>query len=178
MAGSYSSRLAWSLWLLSLLLLPGVVLEIYFNWGGLGDIPFVVGFVAVQQGCATAGLIISSRLPGNSVGWIFLAIGLLLGLLFAAGAYADLALDMGYDSLPGGPFAAWTGSWIFIPAAYGLPMFLLLLFPDGRFISKRWRLAGWVLGLQLSSPPQRRPSNRVAFRPASITRSLLVARRG
>ena len=147
MAGSYSSRLAWSLWLLSLLLLPGVVLEIYFNWGGLGDIPFVVGFVAVQQGCATAGLIISSRLPGNSVGWIFLAIGLLLGLLFAAGAYADLALDMGYDSLPGGPFAAWTGSWIFIPAAYGLPMFLLLLFPDGRFISKRWRLAGWVLGV-------------------------------
>jgi len=26
-------------------------------------------------------------------------------------------------------------------------MFLLLLFPDGRFISRRWRLAGWVLGV-------------------------------
>jgi hypothetical protein len=133
--------------LLSLLLLPGVILEIYLNWVGPVDIPYAIGFVAVQLGCATAGVIISSRFPGNSVGWIFLAIGLLLGVLFAAGAYADLALDMGYDSLPGGPFAAWIGSWIFIPATYGLPMFLLLLFPDGRFISRRWRLAGWVLGV-------------------------------
>jgi hypothetical protein len=147
MAGSSSPRLAWSLWLLSLLLLPGVILEIYLNWTGPVDIPYAVGFVAVQLGCATAGVIISSRFPGSAVGWIFLAIGLLLGVLFAAGAYADLALDMGYDSLPGGPFAAWIGSWIFIPATYGLPMFLLLLFPDGRFISRRWRLAGWVLGV-------------------------------
>jgi hypothetical protein len=147
MAGSRSSRLAWSLWLLSLLLLPGVILEIYLNWVGPVDIPYAVGFVAVQLGAATAGVIISSRLPANTVGWIFLAIGLLLGVLFAAGAYADLALDMGYDSLPGGRIAAWTGSWIFIPATYGLPMFLLLLFPDGRFISRRWRLAGWVLGV-------------------------------
>jgi hypothetical protein len=111
MADSRSSRLAWSLWLLSLLLLPGVILEIYFNWGGPGDIPFVVGFLAVQQGCATAGLIISSRLPGNAVGWIFLAIGLLLGVLFGAGAYADLGTHMGYGALPGGRIAAWTGSW-------------------------------------------------------------------
>jgi hypothetical protein len=133
--------------LLSLLLLPGVILEIYLNWVGPVDIPYAVGFVAVQLGAATAGVIISSRLPANTVGWIFLAIGLLLGVLFAAGAYADLALDMGYDSLPGGRIAAWTGSWIFIPATYGLPMFLLLLFPDGRFISRRWRLAGWVLGV-------------------------------
>jgi hypothetical protein len=107
----------------------------------------VVGLVAVQLGAATAGAIISSQLPGNAVGWIFLAIGLLLGLLFAVGAYADLAIDMGYDSLPGGWIAAWIGTWIFIPAAFGLPMFLLLLFPDGRFISKRWRLVGWILGI-------------------------------
>jgi hypothetical protein len=147
MAGSYSSRLAWSLWLLSLLLLPGVILEISLNWVGPVDIPYAVGFVAVQLGSATAGLIISSRLPGNAVGWIFLAIGLLLGLLLGAGAYADLGTEMGHGTLPGVWIAAWIGSWIFIPAAFGLPMFLLLLFPDGRFISRRWRLAGWVLGV-------------------------------
>ena len=147
MALGYSSRLAWALWVLALLLLPGVILQISFNWAGPTDIPFAVGFIAVQLGAATAGAIISSRLPGNAVGWIFLAIGLLLGLLFAVGAYADLAIDMGYDSLPGGWIAAWIGTWIFIPAAFGLPMFLLLLFPDGRFISKRWRLVGWILGI-------------------------------
>jgi hypothetical protein len=142
-----ASWLAWSLWLISLLLLPSVILEIYFNWGGPMDIPYAVGFVAVQLGTATAGVIISSRLPGNAVGWIFLAIGLLLGLLFAAGAYTDLVPDMGYATLPGDWIAAWIGSWIFIPAAFGLPMFLLLLFPDGRFISRRWRLVGGVLGV-------------------------------
>src|SRR5215210_8913722 len=86
----HSSRLAWALWVLTLLLLPGMVLQLSLNWAGPTDIPFAIGFIAVQLGCATAGAIISSRLPGNAVGWIFLAIGVLLGLLFAAGAYAEL----------------------------------------------------------------------------------------
>ena len=147
MAGSRSSRLAWSLWVLTLLLLPGVFVEIYLSWDGPANIPFVAGFVAVQLGAATAGAIISSRLPANAVGWIFLAIGLLLGLLFAVGAYAELGIDVEHGSyLPGSRFAAWVGTWIFIPAAFGLPIFLLLLFPDGHFVSKRWRSAGWVLG--------------------------------
>ena len=147
MAGSYSSRLAWSLWVLTLLLLPGIILEISFNWSGLVEIPFAVGFIAVQLGAATAGAIISSRLPGNAVGWIFIAIGLLLGLLFAMSAYAELGINSRSGPLPGDEVAAWIGSWIFIPAAFGLPMFLLLLFPDGRFISRRWRLTGWTLGV-------------------------------
>jgi hypothetical protein len=146
MARGYPSRLAWTLWVLALLLLPGMILQLSLNWVGPTDIPFAIGFIAVQLGCATAGAIISSRLPGNAVGWIFLAIGVLLGLLFAAGAYAKLAVDMG-SPLPGGWIAAWIGSWIFIPTAFGLPLFLLLLFPDGRFISKRWRLVGWILGV-------------------------------
>src|SRR5215210_8542059 len=148
MTVGYSSRLAWSLWVLALLLLPGVILQISLNWVGPTDIPFAVGFIAVQLGTATAGAIISSQLPQNAVGWIFLAIGLLLGLLFAAGAYAELGVNTGYDTLlPGTGIAAWIGTWIFIPAAFGLPMFLLLLFPDGRFVSRRWRLAGWILGV-------------------------------
>jgi hypothetical protein len=147
MAGLFSSRLAWSLWVLALLLLPGVILQLSFNWVGPTDIPFAVGFIAVQLCSATAGAIIISRLPGNAVGWIFLAIGVLLGLLLTLGAYAELAIDLGYDSLPGGWIAAWIGSWLFVPAAFGLPMFLLLLFPDGHFISRRWRLVGWLLGV-------------------------------
>src|ERR671912_1340036 len=95
----FPSRLAWALWVLALLLLPGVILQLSLNWVGPTDIPFAIGFIAVQVGAATAGAIISSRLPGNAVGWIFLAIGVLLGLLFAVGAYADLGIDMGYGSL-------------------------------------------------------------------------------
>jgi len=147
MVGSHSSRVAWSLWVLTLLLLPGVILQISLNWTGPVEIPFAVGFIAVQLGAATAGAIISSRLPGNAVGWIFLAIGLLLGLLFALAAYAELGISTRLGPLPREELVAWIGSWIFIPAAFGLPMFLLLLFPDGRFVSRRWRLAGWILGV-------------------------------
>ena len=164
MAGSFLSRIAWSLWVLSLLLLPGVILQISFNWVGPTDIPFAIGFIAVQLCSATAGAIISSRLPRNAVGWIFLAIGLLLGLLFAAGAYAELGVSPGYDTpLPGSRIAAWIGTWIFIPAAFGLPMFLLLLFPDGRFISKRWRLVGWILGVLVGAAAVSK-----AFKPGRI----------
>ena len=164
MAGSFLSRIAWSLWVLSLLLLPGVILQISFNWVGPTDIPFAIGFIAVQLCSATAGAIISSRLPRNAVGWIFLAIGLLLGLLFAAGAYAELGVNPGYDTpLPGSRIAAWIGTWIFIPAAFGLPMFLLLLFPDGRFISKRWRLVGWILGVLVGAAAASK-----AFKPGRI----------
>ena len=147
MAGIRPSRLAWSLWVLALLLLPGVILQISLNWVGPTDVPFAIGFIVVQLCSATAGAIISSRVPGNAVGWMFLAIGVLLGLLLTLGAYAKLAIAAGYSALPGGSIAAWIVTWLFVPAAFGLPMFLLLLFPDGRFVSQRWRLVGWLLGL-------------------------------
>jgi len=131
----------------SVLLLPVAVLEMALSWGGPADLPFAVGFVALQLGAATTGAIISSRLPENAVGWIFLAMGLLIGMLFAVGGYAELGIDPEPGSLPGDWFAAWVGSWIFIPAAFGLPMFLLLLFPNGRFLSPRWQLVGWILGI-------------------------------
>ncbi|MGH3146079.1 MAG: hypothetical protein ACRDTR_09795, partial [Rubrobacter sp.] len=141
-----AARLAWSLWVLSVLMLPGIVVQTVFGWTGPTDLLFAVGFAALQLGAATTGAVIGSRLPGNAVGWIFLAMGLLMGLLFAAGSYAELGLASPGGPLPGAVLAAWMGSWIFIPAAFGLPMFLLLLFPNGRFLSRRWRLAGWFLG--------------------------------
>jgi hypothetical protein len=155
--------LAWSLWVLAVLLVPGATLEFALGWVGAGDIPYAIGFVALQLGAATAGAVISSRLPGNAVGWIFLAIGILMGLLLAVDAYAELGIEARSGPLPGTTVAAWVGTWVFVPAAFGLPMFLLLLFPDGRFVSKRWQLAGWVLGaiVTLAAASQ-------AFRPGRI----------
>jgi hypothetical protein len=148
-------------------MLPGVVVQVALGWAGPTDLPFAVGFAALQLGAATTGAVIGSRLPGNAVGWIFLAMGLLMGLLFAAGSYAELGL-----ARPGGPsagavLAAWLGSWIFIPAAFGLPMFLLLLFPNGRFLSRRWRLVGLFLGALVTFA-----ATVKAFRPGGISHGL------
>ena len=147
MGSSAAAWLAWSLWVLAVLLVSGAALEFALGWVGAGDIPYAIGFVALQLGAATAGAVISSRLPRNAVGWIFLAIGILMGLLLTVDAYAELGIEARSAPLPGTGVAAWVGTWIFVPAAFGLPMFLLLLFPNGRFVSKRWRLAGWVLGV-------------------------------
>ena len=159
--------LAWSLWALSVLMLPAIVVQVALGWVGPADIPFAVGFTALQLGAATTGAVIGSRLPGNAVGWIFLAMGLLMGFLFVAGSYAELGLTTPDGPLTGAVFAAWVGAWIFIPAAFGLPMFLLLLFPSGQFLSRRWRLAGYFLGSIVTLAAVVK-----AFRPGGITQGL------
>jgi hypothetical protein len=158
---------AWALWALSVLMLPAVVVQVALGWVGPTELPFAVGFVALQLGAATTGAVISSRLPENAVGWIFLAMGLLMGVLFVVGSYAELGLAGPGAPSPGTVFAAWVGAWIFIPAAFGLPMFLLLLFPNGRFLSRRWRLAGWFLGSTVTLAAVVK-----AFRPGGIAHGL------
>jgi hypothetical protein len=148
-------------------MLPAVVAQVALGWVGPADLPFAVGFTALQLGAATTGAVISSRLPGNAVGWIFLSMGLLMGVLFVASSYAEYGLAGPGDPSPGAIFAAWVQSWIFIPAAFGLPMFLLLLFPNGRFLSRRWRLAGWFLGTTVTFAAVVK-----AFRPGGISHGL------
>jgi hypothetical protein len=139
-------RLAWALWALAVVLLPAGPLWQALEGTGAGDVPFMVGLVAVQLAAASAGAVIASRLPGNAVGWIFLALGAGLGFTLACGAWAELGLDTSHGPLPGDEAAAWLASWLFLPVALGLPLFLLLLFPDGRYLSRRWRRLGLLIG--------------------------------
>jgi hypothetical protein len=143
-------RLAWGLWALSVLLVvPGPVLQTALEWKDEAEIPFLLGFVAMQVGTASAGALIASRLPGNAVGWIFLAMGAGLSLAVTSGVYADLGIDTRHGPLPGDDAAAWLSSWLFLPVMFGLPLYLLMLFPDGRFPSRRWKLVGVGIGVVL-----------------------------
>jgi hypothetical protein len=96
-------------------------------------------FIAVP----VVGFILTSRRPGNRIGWIFLGVGLALGLGFFCDRYGRGGLVAAPGSLPAARAAAWYANWAWttIPAA-GLA-FILLLFPDGRLISRRWRPAAW-----------------------------------
>jgi two-component system NarL family sensor kinase len=83
------------------------------------------------------------------MGWIFLATGVLGGLQTFFGQYAKVALAADGAALPGGAFAA----WLAMLAQNSFPIsiiFLVLLFPDGRLPSHRWRLAAWGMGLFLA----------------------------
>ena len=98
-------------------------------------------FIAVP----VVGFILTSRRPGNRVGWIFLGAGLVVGLGFFCDRYGRGGLVAAPGSLPAARVAAWfaNSAWTTIPAA-GLA-YILLLFPDGRLYSRRWRPAGWFV---------------------------------
>jgi signal transduction histidine kinase len=84
------------------------------------------------------GALIASRLPANPVGWIFCGTGLLYAAQRFSSAYADYAMLETF-AFPGGEYVAWfsTCLWIACPT---LGVFLILLFPEGRLPSRRWRI--------------------------------------
>ncbi|GIH28405.1 hypothetical protein Aph01nite_67150 [Acrocarpospora phusangensis] len=78
------------------------------------------------------GALILARLPRNPVGWLFCLGGAGLTLQALAGGYAAYGDGHGW---PGAGFAAWSTNWVFF-LGFGP---LLLLLPDGRLPSPRWR---------------------------------------
>ena len=98
-------------------------------------------FVAVP----VVGFVLASRRPANRIGWILLAAGLLLGLGFFCSRYGEYGLLAARPGLmPGARAAQWFVNWIWIVPT-GAFAFVLLLFPDGRLLSRRWRPAAWLV---------------------------------
>jgi hypothetical protein len=88
--------------------------------------------------------LIASRRPDNAIGWIFLTIGMAVGLLLPATEYAYLGLVDSPGNWPGARLAAWLAEWLWFPALSLIPTLTLLLFPDGRPPSRRWTWLVWL----------------------------------
>ncbi|MGH2451965.1 MAG: hypothetical protein ACRDGE_12005 [Candidatus Limnocylindria bacterium] len=107
---------------------PGLLL-LPPDWGVAGfDAAFAIVFAAV-------GLLVTTRRPGNLVGWLLLLAGLLSGIQTITASYADHASALG--AAPYGALAAWITGWIWIPAV-GVIALTLLVFPNGRPASPGW----------------------------------------
>jgi hypothetical protein len=145
MTPATARRLAFGLWLLAVVLvIPGPVLTTVVD-ASTADAPFLLAFVVVQLAAATTGAVVAARLPRNPIGWIFLGMGAGLALAFAANSWSEVGLGTDSGPLPGDELAAWLGSWLFIPAVFGPLLFLLLLVPTGRLLSRRWEWIARVL---------------------------------
>jgi hypothetical protein len=97
----------------------------------------IVPVVAAYTG---VGVVVARRQPRNPIGWIL--IGFIVLFLFSgmAGFYAVLDYSLGHHGLP----LAQAGvilQPLWAPALLMFPL-VILLFPDGRLASRRWR---WVL---------------------------------
>jgi hypothetical protein len=141
-------RLPWLVWAPAMLLvLLGTVGLTVTTWSGPADLAWAIAFGLLGVASASTGAVVASRIPDNAVGWILLALGAGIGLLFAPEFYAELSRVREAGPLPGDEWAAWVGSWAGVPVIFGLTTFLFLLFPTGRLPSRRWRWAGWFVAV-------------------------------
>jgi uncharacterized membrane protein YeiH len=144
-----AARLAWFLWALVVLGLATGMAWNFLNRQVPREEPVVVGlfigFVALAF--ATVGALVASRRRENPIGWIFLGVAVAIGVGggFADG-YAAYTLLNEPGALPAGPFAAWLAHFVIEGGGllFGSFVFVLLLFPDGRLPSRRWRAVAWL----------------------------------
>jgi two-component system, NarL family, sensor kinase len=116
--------------------------------GRLDDvfIVFLALLAVLQLSVPLVGSAAVRAAPGNTVSWILLAAGTSLPLAIAAYVYSRSVFIDGAD-LPAAQVAGWLDGWPWIPAMLLVPTFGILLFPDGRLPSSRWRGLLWFDGV-------------------------------
>jgi hypothetical protein len=146
MSSRASSWLAWSLAVLSLaMFVAGVALTfLSFSgapstrpsnpWDTVGGLLLFVPFLAFPL----VGALIASKRPHNSIGWICLAAGLFWMLIvledsIPSAVHTPVVLDA-------------LTQWTWVPPVGLLGIYMILLFPDGRLPSRRWRPLAWFSG--------------------------------
>jgi len=142
-----ATRLAWSLWALSvaltalsLLLLARSIshpdVYIFEHW---------VDSTLAAIAFSTVGAVIAPRTPSdNTIGWLFCIVGLLFAVTHFTAEYAIYTLLAAPGShMPAGEAAAWLESWLWVPQL-GSVVSVVLLFPNGRLPGRGWRWFAWL----------------------------------
>ncbi len=134
----WTTWLAWGLWVLTVALfavaLSGVI------WQSPHDV-LATGLAVLAF--PTVGAIVASRRPENPIGWIFCIIGLSVIGDVASSQYVLYVRHVA-PSLPAATLVAWFASWAGFVGLGLAATLMLLLFPDGRPPSPRWRVVGWL----------------------------------
>jgi hypothetical protein len=144
----WAGRLAWGLWA-SYVVLAGlsIVLDV---WGSSleeqVDVDPVWLVVVSSLGLglfATAGALVAARHRANPIGWMMCGVA----LLWAVSGVADIGTEIASvrpESLPVPEALAWLSEWVWIPGLALGAIFLPLLFPDGRPVTRRWGFVVWL----------------------------------
>ena len=144
--------LAWTLAVLSVIMFVAAMalhvlarsMDSVGEWSTLGAVGRVLSFLPFLA-FPLVGALIASRRPRNWVGWILLADG----LLWTFGSVLDSYRIYGLARPGSVPFQVAVhalSQWLWVPAVGLFAVYLILLFPDGRLPSRRWRPLAWFSG--------------------------------
>lgn len=149
---------ALALVVLFLVLAPGIGRDagtVFGPGGWRGELPLILSMAAT----ALVGAVIAAKRPRNPIGWLLTGLGLSFIIFPNVVVVAGVARGDG-ASWPI-YLVAWVGNWIWVPGHAGA-LFTLLLFPNGRLLSRRLRplavfTAAVLLALLVSAATFRGP---------------------
>ena len=145
-----ASWVSWILLGLTLLAIPGVLVLQQMGCGNLlnpsaAEPARAYGLLALPLHAlafARVGTLINTFRPDNRFGWLASGYGFALMWLTLIGSYGECAI-IGRAALPGGEYAIWLNNLmenlVFLSLA-----FMPWLFPDGHFLSSRWKRIGLI----------------------------------
>ena len=140
--------IAWSLCAVSLALVVvgllvtviGSSMAVTYSWTKWRDQAILL--VAIIGAPLLGGLIASHR-PRNPYGWLWCGLGLGAALWMFARTYYIFAMTVGAGSLLARNLVLFVGAWVGWVVMVTLVPCVLLLFPDGKLPSRRWRFLMW-----------------------------------
>lgn len=133
--------LAWGLWALTVLAVaPTLFLASVNEPSSARNTVFVTLLILAFS---SVGALVASRRPDNPIGWLFLSGAFVWILGELALEYGVYTLITAPSALPAGVWMVWFGGWARGIGWFLIVAFLLLLFPNGRLPSPRWRPVLW-----------------------------------
>jgi len=126
--------IVWTMWVIALV---GVAISLVTATGP-HDLLLASAFGLAAISFATVGAVLVTRLPTNPIGWLLASGGFWFGVGNGATSLAIYGLITHPGSVPGAVWFAWLDEWTWAPAV-GAVLLLVLVYPTGRLLSKRWR---------------------------------------
>jgi hypothetical protein len=143
-----AARVGWSVFGLSALL-SVVAVGLNISRPQYSMLAFTTGDITVVAAVLVFGwfgALIVSRRPTHPIGWILCVFGLSAALNAFANEYAVYGLIRHPGAVPAAAALAWFTLWAYA-IVLGLLAALLVLFPNGRPPSPRWRWVLWLAGI-------------------------------
>jgi hypothetical protein len=144
-----AARLAWAAWLVALAMTAtAFLIQLATGNAWIADTYGFPGFTSLfALSLGTVGTVVLSRHPSNRVGQVMLLGGLMAAFQSLYTEYAIAAYLVPGAALPLADVAAWLIAWAWLPFVFLAGPLLLSIFPDGEFLSPRWRLVALVIAL-------------------------------